>query len=103
MFDDTYAKQKFYEAVSALIGPEPIQKRLRLAFVALSVLRASSGTNQHLPPNHETKFERLMEKLTGKLPPDSGEPYPPLEISDDEGGALAEEIFSIFVDVMGGL
>jgi hypothetical protein len=43
-----------------------------------------------------------MEKLTAK-PPDSGEPYPPLEVSDDDARALAQEILSIFVSVMGGL
>jgi hypothetical protein len=43
-----------------------------------------------------------MKKLTAK-PPVSGEAYPPLEVSDNEAKALADEIFSIFVKVMGRL
>jgi len=102
MFDDRYAKQKFYESVAALIGTAPLQKRLRFAVSSLSTLRASSGTVQHLPPDLELRFQQLMEKLTAK-PPLPGEAYPALEVSDDEAKALAKEIFSIFVEVMGGL
>ena len=43
-----------------------------------------------------------MEKLTAK-PPGNEEPYPPLDVTDEEGNELAKEIFSIFVRVMGGL
>jgi len=102
MFDDSYAKQKFCEAVAALIGTASLQKRLRFAALSLSTLRASSATNQHLPPELELRFQKLMEKLTAK-PPTPGEAYPPLEVSDDEAKALASEIFTIFVKVMGGL
>jgi hypothetical protein len=92
MFDDSYAKQKFFEAVAALIGTEPLQERLRFALSSLSTLRASGGTVQHLSPDLELQFQKLMEKLK-----------PPLEVSDDEAKKLADEIFSIFVKVMGGL
>jgi hypothetical protein len=46
---DSYAKQKFSEAVSALIGPAPLKQRLRFALSPLITLRASGSTNQHLP------------------------------------------------------
>jgi len=68
--DDSYAKQKFYEAVASLIGTGSIQKRLRFALQPLSMLRASSGTVQHLPPDLELRLQKLMEKLTAK-PPDA--------------------------------
>ena len=102
MFDDHYAKQKFYEAVAALIGTASLQKRLRFALSSLIVLRSSGGTAQHLSPDLELRFQRLMERLTAK-PPDSSEAYPPLEISDGDAKALANEILSLFVSVMGGL
>ena len=102
MFEDRYAKQKFSEAVGALIGPAPLQKRLRFALLALLTLRSSSGTVQHLPPGLELQFSRLMDKLTAQPPPPD-EPYPPLEVSDDEAKKFADEILSMFVQVMGGL
>lgn len=103
MFDDRYAKQRFSEAVAALIGSASLQKRLRFALLSLAKLRSSGGTVQHLSPDLELRFQKLMERLTAKLPPDTGEPYPPLEVSGDEAKALADEIFSMFVEVMGGL
>jgi hypothetical protein len=102
MFEDSYAKQKFCEAVAALIGTASLQQRLRFALLPLITLRSSSGTVQHLSPDFELRFQKLMEKLTAK-PPVPGEAYPPLEVSDNEAEALADEIFSIFVEVMGGL
>ena len=100
--DDSYAKQKFYEAVASLIGTGSIQKRLRFALQPLSMLRASSGTVQHLPPDLELRLQKLMDRLTAK-PPGNEEIYPPLDVTDEEGNELAGEIFSIFVGVMGGL
>ena len=92
-FDDSYAKEKFCQAVEALIGTLPIHERLRFALSPLLDLRASSRTAQHLPPDLELQFHRLMKKLTGK----------PLELSEEQATALAKEILSMFVDVMGGL
>ncbi len=102
MFDDSYAKQKFFEAVAALIGTASLQQRLRFASFPLITLRASAATNQHLSPDIELRFQKLMEKLTAK-PLALGDAYPPLEVTDDEAKELADEIFSIFVKVMGGL
>ena len=102
MFKDDYAKQKFFEAVNCLVGPASFQKRLRFALQPLLTLRSSGGTVQHFLPELELRFQKLMEKLTAKSP-GGDEPYPPLEITEEEGKALAEEIFSIFVQVMGGL
>ncbi len=102
VLDDSYAKQKFYESVAALIGTASLQQRLRFALTPLLTLRGSGGTVQHLSPEVELRFQRLMEKLTAKAPA-PGEAYPPLEVSDNDAKALADEIFSIFVTVMGGL
>lgn len=101
MLDDRYAKQKFWEAAEALIGPEPLQLRLRYAVLPLAVLRASSGSNQHLPPDIELRFNRLMDALTAQSP-EPGEAFPPIQVSDIEARKLAHEIFSIFVEVMDG-
>jgi hypothetical protein len=101
--DDTYGKSKFYEAVALLIGPAPLQKRLSFAISPLVTLRASGHTVQHLSPELELRFQKLMDQLTAKPRPDSNDPYASFEISDDEARALADEILSIFVEVMGGL
>jgi hypothetical protein len=98
--DDRYAKQKFFEAVSSLIGAAPLQKRLRYAVLPLAGLRASGGTNQHLSPDLELRLQKLLEKVES---PSDDEPYPPLKISDEEARKMAEEMLSIFVAVMGGL
>ncbi len=102
MLDNSYAKQKFSEAVAELIGTGSLQQRLRFALIPLLTLRRSAGTVQHLSPALELRFQKLMEKLTAK-PPVSGEAYPPLEVSDHEAQDLAKKIFSIFIKVMGGL
>jgi hypothetical protein len=93
----TYARQKFFEAVYVLIGTSTIDKRLTLAAMHLLALQ-----EDQLPKKMRDEFKALRFALT-KIPLSTETDYQPRPISEDDGRKLAEQIFGMFVKLMGGL
>ncbi len=98
--DFSYGKQKFYEAVDSLVGAGSLQDRLSFAAVALLTLR--SHTEDYLPEDLHERFDALVKALT-TVPLSSASGYTARPLTDDDGRALAHEIFSIYTQLMGGL
>jgi hypothetical protein len=98
-----YGKKKLYEAVHSLVGNGSIQERLTFAALPLVVLRTPlTELSVALPAELHEKFNATVDKLTEN--PLSGEAgYTPRHVTPEEGELLAQEIFSMFVRVMGGL
>jgi len=92
-----YAKQKFCEAVYALISTAPIDYRLTYAASYLMLLQP-----RDLPPGMRDDFEKLMRKLT-RVPLSSATANKPRPISEDDALKLAKAILSMFIQLLGGL
>jgi hypothetical protein len=80
--EDSYARQKLYEAVGALIGDSPIDKRLRSAPAPARAIAAPANSG----------IDRKGIECCPR----------PLD-TPAHGEKLADRIFSMFVEVMGGL
>jgi hypothetical protein len=96
---NSYAKQKLYEAVHCLVGSNTIQERLTFAAVSLVQLRAPVG---ELPSEIREQFDVVLERLTIE-PLSTATGYSPRRLTDEEGREIAQDIFGMFVKVMGGL
>ena len=92
-----YAKQKFCEAVYALISTAPIDYRLTYAASYLMLLQS-----RDLPAGMRDDFEKLMRKLT-RVPLSSATAPMPRPISEDDALDLAKAILSTLVQLLGGL
>ena len=92
-----YAKQKFYDAVYALIGTATIDRRLTYAASYLMLLQP-----RDLPAGMRDDFEKLMRKLT-RIPLSSARAPMPRPISEDDALELAKAILSMFTQLLGGL
>src|SRR5215467_11889120 len=92
-----YAKQKFCEAVYALISIAPIDYRLTYAASYLMLLQS-----RDLPAGMRDDFEKLMRKLT-RVPLSSATANMPRPISEDDALKLAKAILSMFIQLLGGL
>ena len=92
-----YAKQKFYDAVYALIGTATIDRRLTYAASYLMLLQP-----RDLPAGMRDDFEKLMRKLT-RIPLSSARAPMPRPISEDDALELAKAILSMFIQLLGGL
>src|SRR5215470_7720217 len=92
-----YAKQKFCEAVYALISIAPIDYRLTYAASYLMLLQP-----RDLPAGMRDDFEKLMRKLT-RVPLSSATANMPRPISEDDALKLAKAILSMFIQLLGGL
>ena len=91
-----YAKQKLYEAVLCLAGASPIEERLPSAALPLLVLNNPPAPDT--PPQIQARLEKVVSTLT--TPPVSDWPRP---FPQDKCRELAEEIVSMYTEVMGGL
>jgi len=92
-----YAKQKFCEAVYALISASPIDWRLTYAAGHLMFLQP-----RDLPAGMRDDFENLLRKLT-RIPLSSARAPMPRPISEDDALELAKAILSMFTQLLGGL
>ena len=92
-----YAKQKFCEAVYALISTAPIDYRLTYAASYLMLLQS-----RDLPAGMRDDFEKLLKKLT-RIPLSSATSPLPRPISEDDALELAKAILSTLVQLLGGL
>ncbi len=90
-----YAKQKFRQAVDALIGHERLQLRLTYAMDSLSELQA-----RDLPQGMHADFKTLKQALTREpLATQSG--LVPRQLDDDEAGRWAEKILNMYAKLLG--
>src|SRR5215813_3239613 len=92
-----YARQKFCEAVNALIGASPIDWRLTYAAGYLMFVQP-----RDLPAGMRDDFEKLLRKLT-RIPLSSATACMPRPISEDDGRKLAQAILNMFIQLLGGL
>ena len=92
-----YVKQKFCEAVYALISASPIDWRLTYAAGHLMFLQP-----RDLPAGMRDDFEKLMKKLT-RIPLSSARAPMLRPISEDDALKLAKAILSMFIQLLGGL
>jgi hypothetical protein len=89
-----YAKQKFYEAVLALVGTRPIQERLTFAAESLVSLRLDD-----LPEEMQGDYAALRLLLTHE--PLSSETGPrPRHFHDEDSQQLAQKILSMYTELM---
>ena len=92
-----YAKQKFCEAVYALISASPIDWRLTYAASYLMLVQPGD-----LPAGMRGDFENLLRKLT-RIPLSSKTGLLLRPISEDDAVKLAKAILSMLVQLLGGL
>ena len=92
-----YAKQKFYDAVYALLGTATIDRRLTSAASYLLLVQP-----RDLPAGTRDDFQKLKRKLT-RIPLSSTTALLPRPISEDDAVKLAKAILSMLVQLLGGL
>src|SRR5262249_20161198 len=92
-----YAKQKFYDAVYALLGTATIDRRLTSAASYLMLVQS-----RDLPAGMRGDFENLLRKLM-RIPLSSARAPMPRPISEDDAVKLAKAILSMLVQLLGGL
>src|SRR5262249_38418330 len=92
-----YAKQKFYDAVYALIGNATIDRRLTLAASYLMLVPP-----RDLPAGMRDDFEKLLRKLI-RIPLSSARAPMPRPISEGDALELAKAILSMLTQLLGGL
>ena len=92
-----YAKQKFYDAVYALLGSATIDRRLTYAASYLMLVQS-----RDLPVALRGDFENLLRKLT-RIPLSSKTGLLLRPISEDDAVKLAKAILSMLVQLLGGL
>jgi hypothetical protein len=92
-----YAQRKLYEAVLQLVGNASLN--MRLTHTALPLLTLRSQPGEQLPPDLKVRLDTVVDKLTK----DPRFRYLPRRMRRNNASAVAREIFSIFIGVMGGL
>ena len=92
-----YAKQKFYDAVYALLGSATIDRRLTSAASYLMLVQP-----RDLPVGMRDDFENLLRKLI-RIPLSSAWAPMPRPISEGDAVKLAKAILSMFTQLLGGL
>jgi hypothetical protein len=95
----SYARQKFFEALDALVGDGDLATRLTFAAVPLMVLNSAQGD---LPEGLTKRFDKLLQDLTATPLSDNAK-YIPRELEPDAATRTAHEILSVFVQLAGGL
>jgi hypothetical protein len=91
------ARQKFFEALYALIGAPTIDQRLTYAASYLVQLQA-----EDLPAEMRGEYEKLRKALT-KIPLSSARSYVIRPVSEEEARKLAITILEMYTRLMGGL
>ena len=92
-----YAKQKFYDAVYALLGTATIDRRLTSAASYLMLVQP-----RDLPAGTRDDFQKLKRKLT-RIPLSSKTGLLLRPVSEDDAVKLAQAIFSMLIQLLGGL
>ena len=92
-----YAKQKFYDAVYALLGTATIDRRLTSAASYLLLVQP-----RDLPAGTRDDFQKLKRKLT-RIPLSSKTGLLLRPVSEDDAVKLAQAIFSMLIQLLGGL
>jgi hypothetical protein len=93
----SYAKQKVYEAVHALVGDGNLDKRLTLAGDPIVRLRA-----EDVPESLRIELEAIKTQLY-RSPLSSDRSYVASQISEEGGEILSRRILTLFVKLSGGL
>jgi hypothetical protein len=97
-----YAKQVFWEAVSALAtGDGSIQERLASAAGedGGGLMKIAQSVDQDLPEEHRDEFHAIWRELTKE----GSVAATARKLSNEDGRQLATRILSIFTAIMGGL
>ena len=94
MTTNTYANQKFWEAVYALIGSGDI--RMRLTYAADSLIKLQAAD---IPDAFQARFNTLRASLTS-TPLSNDVQYTPRDVSEEEGIGLAREIFELYRELV---
>ena len=94
MTANTYASQKFWEAVYALIGSGDI--RMRLTFAADSLIKLQTTD---IPDAFQVRFNALKAALTS-TPLSNNVQYTPRDVSEEEGISLAKEISDFYRELV---
>jgi len=95
-----YARQKLWEALSALVGAGTIQERLMGAGMQLVVLQPRGLLSEHLE-----EFRAIMHELT-RCPAVGNEgtlAATTRTLTDDQGRAIAIRILELYTGVRGGI
>jgi hypothetical protein len=94
----SYARQKFYEAIYALVGSGLIKDRLAAAYSYLVILRPE----QDIPKSLRNKFNALMKELEGRTIHYN---YRPTQINTraPKADKLARAILECYMDLRGGI
>ena len=99
----TYGRQKLWQAVDALAtGTGTIQERLESAAMGLHGLRSFED---QLPVELHRELEATSQDLT-KVPAQGNEGRIRATLrtmSDEEGAKLAQRIFSLYIELRGGI
>jgi hypothetical protein len=97
--NDDYARQKLYEALCALVGDGPIDKRMTFAADTLAQLQLQPN---RIPPSIAEEIHAVHSALT-KTPLSHYRGYTLRNITTEDGEKLAQRILGMFVTLMGGL
>jgi hypothetical protein len=92
-----YARQKFFEALHALLGARTIDIGLTYAANYLVQLQP-----EDLPAEMRGEYEQLRKALT-KIPLSSAASYVIRPVPEDDAGKLAIAILEMYTKLMGGL
>jgi hypothetical protein len=94
----SYARQKLWEAIQALVSSRPMRRRLADALSALALLNAEHD----IPPSKRATFKQLKKDLERRI--DNSNPYwRRIKTTAPKSDKFANEILDQFVEVMGGL
>jgi hypothetical protein len=94
-----YARQKLCEALDILVGSGPIEERLTHVVRPLRQLQPDQ-----IPPLITEELHAVLGTLTKTpLVSSDGSDYLPRQVTPEEGAKLARRIFSMFVQLLGGL
>jgi hypothetical protein len=97
--EDSYMRQKLWEALQPLIGEGPLRARLSHIVVPLTQLLAAGNA----AGRHKEKIKALRDELE-KTPTTVGDHIlPRSHLSPKRAKQIASEILALFVDAEGGL
>ena len=89
---DYYPWEKLSSAVTSLVGPEPIEERLRGASVSLLSLNRKPFDNTE----DRQRYEAIMERLVTDVPPEDRFSA----MSRDEARSLATAISALYESIV---
>ena len=100
----SYAHQKYFEALNSLVGAGSIQSRLAYARKYLFDLDVHECQADGAFEPFSSRHEGIMHQLNlNHRPNDEANPYGVINVGDDGGERITQEILGVFVDLGGGL